>query len=137
MPPWWRDKPAATLFCYTTHTMALLREIWGFIFWTHERGTFRYDVMVGLILAFVFLTPRGFFHDRPQPPQIHQIVALEEEKGAFQVDAALLAHEERTLEDGARRLLRAYTGKAVRVLRLEPIRDPDGRLLAYKVWIEE
>jgi len=93
--------------------------------------------MVGLILAFVFLTPRGFFHDRPQPPLPRQIVALEPDKGVFRVDAALLAHEERTLEDGARRLLRAFTGKPVRIQRLEPIRDPEGRLMAYRVWIEE
>ena len=115
----------------------LLREIWGFVFWTHERGTFRYDIMVGLILAFVLLTPRGFFHDRPQSPRAQQIVALEEEQGLFQVDAALLAREERNLEDGARRLLRAFTGKPVRIQRLEPVREPDGRLVAYKVWIEE
>ncbi len=116
---------------------AVLREIWGFILWTHERGTLRYDIMVGLILAFIFLAPRSLFHDRPQTPLPRQIVALEPDKGIFQVDAALLSREEHTLEDGVRRLLRAHVGKPVRVQRLEPVRDPDGRLVAYKVWIEE
>ena len=40
------------------------REIWGFVFWTYDRGGVRYDIMVGMILAFIFLTPRGFFKDR-------------------------------------------------------------------------
>lgn len=114
--------------------MRLWREIWGFVFWTHERGGFRYDIMVVLILAFIFLTPRSFFHDRPQPPAREQIVAAGE--GSFRLDAALLAHEKRTLEDGARRLLRAYTGKPVRIRKLEPVLDQDRRLVAYRVWIE-
>jgi len=36
------------------------------VFWSYERGSWPYDVFVGVILAFVLLTPRGWFHDRPQ-----------------------------------------------------------------------
>jgi hypothetical protein len=36
------------------------------IFWSYERGSWPYDVLVAVILAFVLLTPRGWFHDRPQ-----------------------------------------------------------------------
>jgi len=42
------------------------RTIRGFILWSHERGTIQYDVMVTLILLFVFLSPRFInFNDRP------------------------------------------------------------------------
>ena len=36
------------------------------VFWSYERGSWPYDVFVAVILAFVLLTPRGWFHDRPQ-----------------------------------------------------------------------
>jgi hypothetical protein len=37
-----------------------------YIFWTYERGSFHYDVMVTLILLFLFVSPRFIdFKDRP------------------------------------------------------------------------
>lgn len=46
------------------------RKIASFIWWSYPRGSLEYDVMVGIILAFIFLTPRHFFRDqaRPQAP---------------------------------------------------------------------
>ncbi len=31
------------------------------LIWTYERGTFPYDILCGLILAFVFFVPRSCF----------------------------------------------------------------------------
>jgi hypothetical protein len=43
--------------------MNLLR---SYFFWTYERGSFHYDVMVTLILLFLFVSPRFIdFKDRP------------------------------------------------------------------------
>ena len=33
--------------------------------WSYERGTLQYDVICALILAFVFLVPKGCFVSRP------------------------------------------------------------------------
>ena len=42
------------------------RTIRDFILWSYERGTLQYDVMVTLILLFVFLSPYWInFHDKP------------------------------------------------------------------------
>jgi len=30
--------------------------------WSYERGTWQYDIIVALILAFIFFTPPGFFN---------------------------------------------------------------------------
>ena len=39
-----------------------------YLFWTYERGSFHYDVMVTLILLFLFIAPHVIdFHDRPIP----------------------------------------------------------------------
>ena len=47
-----------------------MTEIWrtirGYILWSHERGTIQYDVMVTLILLFLFLSPVWInFKDKP------------------------------------------------------------------------
>jgi hypothetical protein len=36
------------------------------IFWSYERGSWQYDIICVLILAFIFLTPTHWFHDRPR-----------------------------------------------------------------------
>jgi hypothetical protein len=40
-----------------------LRPIWAILYWTHERATWQYDIVVALILAFVWLTPPGWLGD--------------------------------------------------------------------------
>jgi hypothetical protein len=38
----------------------------SYFFWTYERGSFHYDVMVTLILIFLFVSPRFIdFGDKP------------------------------------------------------------------------
>jgi hypothetical protein len=37
--------------------------IWRGLFWTYERGSWQYDVMVILILAFIWLTPASWLGD--------------------------------------------------------------------------
>jgi hypothetical protein len=41
-----------------------------FILWDFPRGSWQYDVMVGLILAFIFVTPKTIFRDQPKPASI-------------------------------------------------------------------
>ncbi|MGH9476083.1 MAG: hypothetical protein ACRD1C_07095 [Terriglobales bacterium] len=40
----------------------------SFLWWSYPRGSLEYDVMVGVILLFIFLTPRSWFGDQPRPP---------------------------------------------------------------------
>ena len=50
------------------------RTIRGYILWSYERGTIQYDVMVTLILLFVFLSPYWInFHDKPVERNPHPI----------------------------------------------------------------
>ena len=39
------------------------RILWNAFFWTYERATWQYDVMVVAILAFVWLTPPDWLGD--------------------------------------------------------------------------
>ncbi len=37
--------------------------LWKTFFWTYERATWQYDLLVIAILAFIWLTPPGGLHD--------------------------------------------------------------------------
>ena len=51
-----------------------MKTIKGYIWWTHERGSFHYDVMVTIILLFIFLAPRFIdFRDKPPARNSHPI----------------------------------------------------------------
>jgi hypothetical protein len=44
-------------------------EIKKIILWSYERGTWQYDVLCLLIIAFIFLTPSSLFNKpTPKPP---------------------------------------------------------------------
>jgi hypothetical protein len=41
----------------------------SYFYWTYKRGSFHYDVMVTLILLFIFVTPFFWsYGDKPSPP---------------------------------------------------------------------
>ncbi len=118
------------------------RAIYRGVFWAHERGSWQYDVMAILILAFIFLTPRHWFDDRPVPvePQASDVVLLENSKThkVYQLRAALLDPlADRTLEQSALQVLRDYTGKALEITRIEPTRNAQGQVVSYAVWVRE
>jgi len=102
-----------------------------FLFWDFPRAGWQYDVMVGLILAFIFLTPREWFRDQPRA---NSIVMLPSEHGetVFWMDAQQLsdtAESDRPREAGA--LLQARTGKKYHVVRLEPIVDSEQEIKGF------
>jgi hypothetical protein len=43
--------------------MLPVRALWNVLYWTHERATWQYDLMVIAILAFVWLTPPDWLGD--------------------------------------------------------------------------
>jgi len=52
-----------------------------FILWDYARASWQYDVMVGIILVFIFLTPRDWFRDQPRIPRASSIVRPAENGG--------------------------------------------------------
>jgi hypothetical protein len=57
------------------------------LFWSYERGSWQYDVMCVLILAFIFLTPNSFFDSHQHVPSkdaaADSIVVPGDELGSF------------------------------------------------------
>jgi len=106
-----------------------------FILWDYPRGSRPYDVMVAIILAFVFLTPRDWFRDQPRIPKASHIAMLPAERGTspFFVDTQLL--EKIPVDQRVARLtdlLQKSTGnRNLAVIRVEPILDSEGELQGY------
>lgn len=108
--------------------MGLLRR---FIFWEFARATWQYDVMVGLILAFVFLTPRSFFKDQPKAASV-VLLPGEGGSGTFLIDPSLLAgvpEADRYAKATALVNARYKTNKPV--THLEPVYDDDQQVIGY------
>jgi hypothetical protein len=108
-----------------------------YIFWEYARGSWQYDVIVGVILAFLFLTPRDWFRDQPRIPQASDISSLPSERGTHQyfVDREALAgvpddQHVATLT----RLLQVRAGNPRLILtHIEPVMDSEGELHGYIV----
>jgi hypothetical protein len=114
-------------------------------FWAYERGTWQYDVAVGLILVFVLLTPRSWFHDQPQmgvPVNTPGEVILLRDDGinrTYKVDASILAPPEQTalleneLHNALQKSVTELNNRRFTILRIDPVRDEQGTVIAYQV----
>ena len=118
----------------------VLRTILSFIFWSYERGTMQYDVMVTLILVFVFLSPRFInFNDRPvqRNPHSSGVLVYPDGNGEFiyQVDGnAVQGGDDATVRAQLLRIIEPISG-GVSITRYEAVKDK-GHVVAYKVWIQ-
>jgi hypothetical protein len=127
----------------------LWRGIVGTIFWSYERGSWPYDVMVLAILAFVLLTPRKWFHDQPQSnsPDKATVLLISQEAGSgtrtYRVDAQLLDAKkrasktspelEREMHDILSQNVDDLKGHAFQVVRIIAVRADDGSIESYDV----
>lgn len=116
------------------------RTIKSFIFWSYERGTVEYDIMVTLILIFVFFSPRIInFNDRPVEHNPHSsgVLVYPDGKGEFiyQVQAsAVSGSDDSAVRAALLRVIEPISG-GVSISRYEAIRDNRGRVVAYKTWV--
>ncbi len=123
--------------------MKLLR---GYVFWTYARGSFHYDVMVTLILVFLFVSPRLIdFKDRPvETVALHASEVLVREAGSkgargrfmYEVRAEDMSGAKTDAERRAAilRLVEPISGE-VTLERYEEVRDARGRVIAYDAWV--
>jgi hypothetical protein len=112
---------------------AVFTGIKRFVLWDYNRATWQYDVMVGLILAFVFLVPREWFNDQARIPGASRIAMLQGHgANIYWIDAELLAGlspPERLAK--AREMLRSRAGEKHQVVRLEPALDSEAEIKGY------
>jgi hypothetical protein len=105
-----------------------------FILWDYARATWQYDVMVAIILAFIFLTPRDWFRDQPRIPRASSVARLPDNHGAdvFWIEPQLLEgvpEQQKTLRAGE--VLGKYTGRKQQVTSLEAVYNSEEELTGY------
>lgn len=110
--------------------------IGGYIWWMHPRGGVHYDVMVTLILAFIFLAPLWInFRDKPvegSPNQTEVVVKPEGKGFIFTVDAAAIKPgSDDEVREALLRVIEPVAGE-IRIDRYEVKRD--NKRNVYKVW---
>jgi hypothetical protein len=118
-------------------------KIWStirsYIWWTSDRGSVPYDVMVTLILAFIFITPYYLnFKDKPierVPHPTGVVVYPDGQSLVYQIDAAVVAgRDDEAIRSQLLRVIEPIAGE-VDIDRFEPVKDARGRVSSYKVWV--
>lgn len=122
------------------------RGLWGtlkgFVLWEYERASWQYDVMVALILLFVFLGPFYLhFHDSPVYQKDFGSDVVRLDVGAdgvrYRVSAELLASYDSNPRRAAEQVLAANLGHPVTITRIQSFEEPDGIVAWYDVWVRE
>ena len=114
-----------------------------FLFWDYPRAGWQYDVMVGLILAFIFITPHIWsYGDKPvrdaglaSPTLVagdgeHGLVIIVPYRDVYVDPSASDWHVRRALHQA----IEPVTGDAVAVVRWETTAYVNGKPTAWKVW---
>lgn len=121
---------------------AIGRTIRDFVLWSYERGTVQYDVMVTLILLFIFLAPyRINFKDKPvqHNPNAAGVTINSDGHGGFiyQIEGSAVSAQ----DDGAVRvellkIIEPISGE-VTITKVLPLKDGAGHVVTYKVWVQK
>jgi hypothetical protein len=117
---------------------AIWRTIRSYILWQHERGTLHYDIMVTLILIFIFFSPRVInFKDKPisRDPHPTEVVVTSDTEGRliYQVPAsAVTASDDASAREQLLRVIEPISG-AVSIVSYEKVSDNKGKLQGYRV----
>ncbi len=118
----------------------------NYLFWTYERGSLHYDVMVTAILLFLFVSPRFLkYNDQPvETVALHSSEVLVKEAGRkgdrarfiYQVRADDMGHpaNEAELDAAILRLVEPISGE-VTLDHHEEVKDSNGRVVAYNAWV--
>ena len=130
---------------------AIGRILRSVVLWSYERGTVPYDAAVAVILVFVLLTPRGWFHDRPQTGvgASSGVQFVSEDSASqtrvYRLDASALSLEKRTAHptpelerethDILGRTVDDLKSRTFTVLRIDPVVDANGVVMHYDVTV--
>ena len=104
----------------------VLRTLKKILFWSYDRGTWQYDIMCVLILAFVFFAPNASFRNR-------EAAAGTQSPGqsVFVANHELATTGSARLEQEIAKHLSEKYGYEVTVSRIEPMLDGAGNIRGY------
>jgi hypothetical protein len=115
----------------------------SYFYWTSPRGSFQYDIMVSLILAFIFVTPQLWnYGDKPTSTDSNSQPVMVTGDGAngliVTVQAADVkvpaASPDAVIKKALKKAMEPVLGDSISVVRWELSRDPNGNPAAWKIW---
>ena len=121
-----------------------------YFYWTYERGSVHYDVMVSLILVFLFLSPRFIdFGDRPVATvPLRDSEVLVKEAGTSGQKNRFIYEIRASNTTGSPNPSQSDTDRRAAILRVvepisgevtldhyEPVLDAKGKVVAYDAWV--
>lgn len=120
----------------------------SYFFWTYDRGSIHYDVMVTLILIFMFGSPWIInYKDKPvETVALHASEVLVKEAGTegdnsrfvFQIRADDLGKaaggSDAELKAAILRAVEPISGE-VTLEQYKPVKDAQGKIVAYDAWV--
>ena len=124
----------------------MIRLLRNYFFWSYERGSLHYDIMVTAIILFVLVGPHFIdFNDKPvETVALHASEVLVKEAGSSGQSSRFM-YQIRADEMGAAatdderraailRVIEPISGE-VSLERYEPVYDTQGKLIAYDAWV--
>ena len=115
----------------------------SYFYWTYTRGSFHYDVMVTLILGFIFITPRLWdYGDKPRSTASHIQPVIVTGDGARGLIVTLTASDvnvpaassDPVIKKALKKAMEPVLGDSMYVERWELTRDENGNPVSWKVW---
>ena len=120
---------------------AVWRTIRNYILWSYERGTLHYDIMVTIILIFIFFSPYWInFNDKPKPRIAHptDVVVVPDAQGRllYQIDAtAISAGDDSAVRAQLLHVIEPISGH-VSIVSYEAVMDHGSHVQSYKVLVQ-
>ena len=121
-----------------------MRSFWqtvkSYIWWSYSRGSVHYDVMVTIILPFIFLTPRAVFRDKPVERRPHQSEVVVQPDGhdgfIYEVDAsAVTGKSDGEIRENLLSVIEPISGE-VNIASYDAVKDSRGRVTMYRVRVQ-
>jgi hypothetical protein len=128
---------------HASHRRSFREVLKSYFYWTYSRGSFHYDVMVTLILAFIFITPALWdYGDKPSSTASNTENVIVRGDGGHGLIVTLQASDVNVAAASSDALIRKALKKAMEpvlgdsmyVERWELIRDANGNPVSWKVW---
>jgi len=118
---------------------AVWRTIRSYILWQHERGTLHYDIMVTIILIFLFFSPMVInYNDKPisrVPHPTTEVTVVAETDGRldYQVSSSSVTPgDDSEVRKQLLQIIEPISG-AVSIVSYEAVSDHKGQVQSYRV----
>ncbi len=124
----------------------MIRLVRNYIFWNYERGSFHFDVMVTLILAFLFIGPRFIdFKDKPVtaiPLRSSEVLVREAGSTGYEarfvyeirVDDLKGAQSDAEIRSAILRVIQPIAGN-VSLQEYKALADAKGKIVGYEATV--